>query len=148
MVDIILFIIIGVLWKIGGTHKKAWARDIVIPIIMGVYIGFETVWWIGFLSMGSYKIISIGYGISDGDDRGSFLGRTFKKPWLVRGMAGLAYSVVGGCNVFIYSKAFILWGVYCLINFVLNALGEHFKLKDFIVEPLAGLGVASIFFMI
>jgi hypothetical protein len=149
LLKVMIFLITPILWKIGGTHKKAWVRDVLIPIIMGIYIGLvTTTWWIGFLSIGSYQIIKIGYGIPDATDEGSFLGRTFRIPWLVRGVAGLLYALIGGINVFIFTKLFSIWAVYCGINFVLNALGEKMKWKDYIVEPLAGVGVASLVWLL
>lgn len=143
------------LWKLGGTHKKAWCRDVIIPIILGGYLiyRFFPVWWVGFLSIGAFQIIKIGYGCPDETDEGSFLGRLVYNnigsyPFIVRGLAGLIYGLSGLSVYLFYTQHLHIYCSYAVINMVVNAVGEKMKWKDYIVEPLAGLGIASLVILI
>lgn len=147
IIKILIFCACIELWYQGGQTGRAWCRDILIPIILGVYLGFKSVWFIGILSIGSFNIIRIGYGIPDETDEGSLLGRTFKIPWLVRGIAGLLYGLIGLINFVIYTKAFMLYIAYSLINFFIQALGEKLKLNIKICDRLTGAAVGCLVFI-
>ncbi|MCA9409490.1 MAG: hypothetical protein KC733_12425, partial [Candidatus Omnitrophica bacterium] len=97
-------------WRMGGTKLGSWWRDVLIPIIIGAYIGFETTWWIGLISVGTFNIIRLGYGIPSHDDEGSLIGRFFYNklrldiPWLVRGVVGAIYGLWGLLPYVIYTR--------------------------------------------
>ena len=154
MVELILVVLCAVLWRLGGSDKfPSWTRDTLIPIIIGLYFGITLVWWVGVITGVSFLIIRIGYGTPDATDDGSSLGQFvyhklgIKKPWVVRGLAGLIYGVIGGACVFIYTQQYYLWLLYASVNFMANALGEKMKWNVNIVEPLAGLAVGLIFLL-
>lgn len=137
------------LWHRGGS-KKAWLRDVLIPVMIGLLLALKTNFWIGFFSIGAFQIIRIGYGIPDPgtDDKGSWLGRVFKIPWLVRGVAGALYGLVGLSIWIWFTKQFGVYLGYALLNFFVNAMGEKMKWPVGVVERLAGAAIGSIVFFI
>ena len=140
------------LWRQGGK-KHSWLRDVLIPIILGVYIGLKTgYYWLGFFSISSFQIIRMGYGIPDETDEGSTLAQLcykigITKSWAIRGIAGLLYGLIGACLLI---SVIGVWKylLYALINFSLNAIGEYKQWNVEIVERLAGLGIGSLMFFI
>ena len=153
---ILFVIVIAILWRLGGMNKKAWCRDIIIPILMGSMIGYYLYprWWIGFVSIGAFQIIKMGYGIPDDDDDGSALGRLFyvhlKLPysWLVRGTAGGLYALIGLSVYTIFTQQYLVYLFYAVLNFTANALGEKLGWKDYVVEPVAGVALSTLVFFL
>lgn len=158
VVKVLIFLACMELWHLGGGKGKAWCRDVLIPIILGIYVGYQSVWWVGLFTIGSFNIIRIGYGIKDETDDGSALCRFYwnlglKYSWLVRGTAGALYGISGACvylawTICNHSSAHLVYFIYVGVNFVLNAVGEALKLPRRIVERAAGLGVASLVFLL
>lgn len=65
---IMVLAVIASLWVIGG-HKQAWARDLIVPFILGTVIGLNqlcgVVWKDAILAVlisGAAQIIRLGYG--------------------------------------------------------------------------------------
>ena len=151
-----LIIIISILWRLGGTNRKAWCRDVIIPIILGVYIGIIYHWLVGFFTIGAFQIIRMGYGAYDPehDDKPSWLASLThdREGWINRGAVGLLYGVSGLIPLFIYwltqglvTNLFIAkWISYCLINIFIGGLFCKIRAKDFIIEPAIGAGVATL----
>lgn len=148
MINLFISILCAYLWWEGGG-KNGWARDIIIPIIVGSFIGFINQNIIlGILSIGSMNIIRIGYGAYDPehDDIPSFLG------WLTRDHEGyIIRSIVGAYYIFIGSMPLLLYKIYFNLDFewdkvlgfiLCNAfIGGTFsflKLKRGIIEPIIG----------
>lgn len=139
------------LWRQGG-NKHSWLRDVLIPIILGVYVGFQTNWWIGLLTIGSLNICRIGYGIPDEKtkDEGSSLAQIFyntlniKLSWVVRGTAGLLYGLVGAIFIVLSTGLVGNYLLYSGLNALINGYGEKKQLNVKIFERLIGAGVGSL----
>ena len=136
------------LWYQGGQSGRAWMRDVLITILMGAWIGYVTVWWIGIISVGSFNIIRIGYGVPDESDEGSLLGRIFKKPWLVRGVAGGLYGLVGLLPFVVYTQQYHIYLCYASLNFAINSIGEALAIHHEVWDRVRGLVIGSIVFLI
>lgn len=159
IIKILLIILCGYLWRLGGTHNRAWTRDVIIPIILGAYIGFEYHWAVGLLTIGSFNIIRMGYGAYDPehDDKPSFLGQLThdRDGWWIRGMVGALYGISGLIPLSIYwlsygiftQRFFIHWFAYILINALIGFIFCRLKAKDVVIEPAIGVGVGTLFFI-
>ena len=155
----LLLIIIALLWKMGGTNRKAWCRDVIIPIIMGLYIGIAYSWIVGFFTIGSFQIIRMGYGAYDPehDDKPSLLAKLThdREGWINRAVVGLLYGVIGLIPLFIYwihwglvTDNFLMrWFMYCNINLFVGGVLCKLKARDIIIEPAIGAGVGSLLFI-
>ena len=147
IIKLMIICICAELWYQGGQRGRAWCRDVLIPIILGTCVGFFSVWWIGLLNIGTFNIIRIGYGIPDEGDEGSMLGRTFKKPWLVRMIAGLLYGIWGLLPLFVFSiinaQHLLFYAYSACINSFVNSMGEVIRLNIKIIDRLAGAAISS-----
>lgn len=157
-------ILCGIAWRLGGMNKTAYCRDVIIPIILGAFIGYELngVLWqkivIGILTIGSFNIVRIGYGAYDPehDDKPSFLGGLLKdrKGYLTRSLAGLLYGIIGLLPLLVFNiighhYIFIVKYLgYSLFVAGISYLLSSLKAKDIIIEPLIGVAVTSIIFLI
>jgi len=143
-----ILLVCAELWYQGGQPKRAWMRDVLLTIIAGTWIGWRTVWWIGILSIGSFNIVRVGYGIPDATDEGSFLGRLFKKPWLTRGVAGLLYGLVGLLPYVIYTHSVCIYIGYAIANAIVNGMGEALAIHHKVWDRVRGLTIGLLTFIV
>lgn len=158
IIKCLLILLSALFWRLGGWDKAKWAgyRDVLIPIILGVYIGWQYHWLVGFFTIGSYQIIRMGYGAYDPehDDKPSFLAKIThdREGWIIRGIVGFLYALCGILPLFIYrctndlviSTFLTKWFIYILINMVIGGLLCKLKARDYIIEPAIGAGVATV----
>lgn len=147
-VKVAILLICAELWYQGGQNNRAWMRDVLITIILGAWVGWKSVWWIGILTIGTFNIIRIGYGIPDSTDEGSFLGRIFKVGWLTRGVAGTLYGLVGLLGYVIYTHHLLTYLIFTAVNGVVNGMGEGCKIDSKIWDRVRGLAIGSLVFLI
>lgn len=103
VMDIFLMILIPILWYVGGG-RASWARDMIIPILVGVGVFVHHpigLHWLGFLlsvlTIASCQIIRLGYGNDDPtDDKPSLLARATgdQNGWWIRGLWGAIVGIV------------------------------------------------------
>jgi len=161
IIEIFIVALCSVLWRLGGWDKAKWSgyRDVLIPIILGLWAGWETYnWVIAISTIGTYQIIRIGYGAYDptNDDKPSFLGFILKdtEGWKARGIAGLLYGLVGAfplmlnkCLVVGFSGSLVYFA-YAIMICVISGILSYNKAKDWVIEPAIGALVGSIVFFI
>jgi hypothetical protein len=160
MIQLLIIVVCAILWRVGGSVWKM-ARHLV-PAVLGLYFAiYFGLWWMFLVVGGLGQIVSIGYGIPDSTDPGSWLGRIITKivgptnaGWVTRGVAGILYALCIGFGPFILSGGsagwifpalfFSLYAVYVVFNFIVGGLCSYLKVKDFIIEPLIGMAIASL----
>lgn len=159
MINIFFVLIIAAFWRLGGTNKKGWMRDILVPIILGLWAGLETYnLVIAISTIGTYQIIRIGYGSYDpiNDDKPSFLGCILHdtEGWKARGVAGLLYGLVGAFPL-AFNKCLVVgfsgllgYFTYAFSICVISGILSYNKAKDWVIEPVIGALVGSIVFFI
>lgn len=92
-------------------------------------------------------ILSVGYGIPDEHDEGSFLGKLLKRDWLVRGFIAISLSIASVLQVFTGGATTLRWLLCsCVLvaiwavfggDSVVNGEGKVRLLgKDLLVEDL------------
>jgi len=119
----------GILGAMGGAGKKS-LRRIYIPLLLTglAYVELEHVAIISIMSMCGF--LSMGYGIPDSTDEGSWLGRFFYKitqqnhllsDMLVRGTIGALISL-SLISVPIIKKNYIVYILCSLCIIITNAL--------------------------
>ena len=70
-------IVCALLWAIGGSGPKLYRR-IGVPLAMGCSLVFTSLWLL--ITIGPLiGIVSIGYGMPDATDEGSWLGRFYSR---------------------------------------------------------------------
>lgn len=117
IIHLIFIAIVTVLWCIGD-HKNAWARDLVIPFLVGGILflaePFSLLWInlaVAVATAGACNIIRFGYGAYDpiNDDKPSLLGKLTKDTdgWIIRTIWG---AVVGIVSCLPYSIASVMTG--------------------------------------
>jgi hypothetical protein len=123
----------------GGDGQK-WARRYVLPFLLAAFSAlFLQVWWLFFPLFATMQIYAIGYG------EDSYLWKiSGNRGWLARGLAGLLYGVLGSLPVFVITHDWGLYAIYSVLNFLVGALLDYFKVKDVIIERVIGFTVASL----
>ena len=165
LIKIILVLLCGVLWRLGGWGKesgnhlpwKGW-RVVLIPIILGLSIALSMkgLWYmriiVGLATIASTNIIRIGYGNYDPehDNKPSFLAKIThdRNGWWIRAIAGALYVIVGYSPYTLYSHE---WAYYFIATATSTLVGycvSRFKLKDIIADSLIGITLASTLFVI
>lgn len=74
---IIVALACGFLWAFGGAEgtSKGWRR-VGVPLVLCIFCAIASMKWYPLLSIGPLiGVLSMGYGIPDGTDEGSWLGR-------------------------------------------------------------------------
>lgn len=153
VIKLLIVGICGLLFWLGGRswgHKAF--RRIGIPLLLGITfaIGLKTWWLFLVCGIGYALTICIGYGEPTPDDpKPSWLGKIFKKGWLIRGVYGILVASVGALGL-VVGHFLPLTGYFAYIglNFAVGAVLCHFKVPDYIIEPGVGLGIGSIVFFI
>jgi hypothetical protein len=149
-IKIALTLLIPLLFWLGGQFNHN-IRRIPIPIILALYFAFTTAWWLFFaVGAGFGLTIPIGYGQpSPEDTKPSFLGKIFKIGWLIRGVYGAIVSAAGGLGLFLAGfLPFLFYIAYVLLNFSVGAILCKNKAKASFIEPMVGLGIASIVWLV
>ncbi len=144
MIEALVSIISAVLWRMGGWSKARWSgyRDVLIPILFGVYHIFACSWWIGLLTCAGTNTIRIGYGAYDpeNDDKPSFLAKITKdrEGWKIRGIYGLITAFFIGIFPAAYSGNFLGLFLYVVLNVTLEIVVNKRKTGDTMTELLNG----------
>jgi hypothetical protein len=68
-------IICAFLWAIGGSGPKL-VRRIGVPLVVAGSMAFTSLWLL-LLTLPLWGVVSIGYGMPDATDKGSWLGRFY-----------------------------------------------------------------------
>ncbi len=160
MIEIILTAISSVLWRLGGWSKAKWSgyRDVLIPIMYGIYHIFTCNWIIGLLTCGASNSIRIGYGAYDPehDDKPSWLAKITKdrEGWRIRGIYGFITSFSIGLfptiyHVYYEHKLISLLGflLYIVGNVALEIIINKRKTGDTMTELLNGAGRGLVMFL-
>ena len=139
MINLLLVLICGILWRLGGWDKAKWSgyRDTLIPNLLAIHTIVKYNWWLGILVCGTYQIIRIGYG------EDSLLYKWFGVH-VARGMAGVTYSLIGALPIVLYTHNYLFYFIYTGINFTIGYWLDGMGVKDIIIEPVIGAGVGSI----
>ena len=160
MIQIILIALGAFLWRLGGWSRAKWSgfRDVLVPILFGIYHIFASTWWVGLLTCGASNSIRIGYGAYDPehDDKPSWLAKITKdrQGWKIRGIYGAITSFAIGLFPAIYWVCFeheliiLLWFVlYVIFNTALEVAINKLKLGDTMTELLNGAGRGLVLFL-
>ena len=161
IVDIVIVLILGALWRLGGWDKAKWSgyRDVLVPIILGAYFAITLrVWWMFFAVTAMYQLIRVGYGIPappdptdpnwQHGDEGSFLGQMFIVPWLTRAVAGI-FCCIGSLPIFLYLQHHGVngWSVffaYIELNFIMRCIMHALKARAIVEESCEGMLIGLI----
>lgn len=130
------------LWYQGGG-RRAWMRDILIPIILGGFTIWNLGFWWGFWTIASCQIIRMGYGVPDATDPGSFIGRIFKKAIIIRPVVAALRAFIGALFIVIATRQIIGYLLFCAIHSLYGFLEEKFHLHRKIGDRLAGASYAA-----
>ena len=68
-------LVCALLWAIGGAGPKL-VRRLGVPAVMGICLSFTSLWLL-LAILPLWGIVSMGYGIPNETDKGSWLGRFF-----------------------------------------------------------------------
>jgi hypothetical protein len=147
---IILTIVCAILWYFGG-QEKSWARDVIIPIIIGLYYAITRHWLLGLLLFGASNIIRMGYGAYDpvNDDKPSFLATLTKdrNGWWIRAIVGAMYGISTMSVMLTLSPAPYNIGkavAYTAQNSLVSFMVCRFRLNVFWTDLIVGLSFGSI----
>jgi len=153
---LLICLLTAVLWRIGGWHYR-WVRVVLVPILLGIVLGFITKsWLVGFLSIGSYQIIRIGYGNYDPetDPKSCWLAKITKDRSgdIIRMIAGSLYGIIGALFIILFKHLSIPFYIfYILLNAGMGYFVSWFTFPiwdDIFDEGLSGLAVSSIIFLV
>lgn len=165
LIKIILIILCGVFWRLGGWGKesgnpipwKGW-RVILIPIILGLGVA----WFIkgnllmrvivGLTTIASMNIIRIGYGNYDPehDNKPSFLAKIThdRNGWWIRAIVGALYVLIGYLPYTLYSGRWLFYLFWMVVSAGTGFCMSRFRLKAKIADFAIGIIVASGLFAI
>ena len=104
----------ALLWALGGAEKssKAWRR-IGVPIVLCGAIAYKDMWLTPLLSiLPLLFVLRMGYGVPDGTDQGSALGR-----WWTTKLTGLKAPFIG---ITVKQMTLIDWYVRGTIGFLIG----------------------------
>lgn len=147
--------IIAYLWFVGGG-KEAWARDILIPIIVGIIVFlrhpiYDALTWENLLlsiaMIASCNIIRLGYGDydPDHDDVPSLLASITKDKngWWVRGLWGMIVGVISLIPIIVASymkkepimiiKCFLFAIGFSILSFIVVRLRSNRLITDIVI---------------
>jgi len=150
MVNIIFIVICAGLWRLGGWDKAKWSgyRDILIPILLGLWYAVTLKWWMFLAVGGPANIIRLGYGSWDPehDDKPSFLAKIThdREGSLIRAIYGFLTSFMIGIAPAVYTGHYFKFALYVLGNTLLEFGLNKLKARDIISESLNGAGRASV----
>lgn len=113
IIHVIFSAIVTVLWCIGD-HRQAWARDLIIPFLVGGIVilaePFEKLWinaLVALCTAGACNIIRFGYGAYDpvNDDNPSLLARLTKDSdgWVIRTLWAVITAIISCLPVIVSS---------------------------------------------
>jgi hypothetical protein len=149
MVNACIFVLVPVLWYLGGQKKKAWCRDILVPALVGTGVSLAGHPWIGLICGSAFNIIRLGYGNYDpeNDPKPSFL--AFLTHDRQGAIIRLIYGVVvaaAGAGALAVAKILPLWGFagYVVLNGVVGFGVSKLRLPVLPADLLVGAGVGSL----
>ena len=156
MIEIKIAIIIAcaILFRLGGWNKAKWSgyRDVLIPLILGIYYWFIFNYRIGIAAFIGYNMLRLGYGnySPEDDDKPSYLALLTKdrQGARIRAIWGFLVALCGGIAVEIHTGHWLGFIAYVIGYSALNYCIGKFKLNEWPAELLAGAGVASVVFLI
>jgi hypothetical protein len=156
MMKILIMLLSAAFYRIGGSDKeKNWpkgvdkkgARIIGLPALISfslALINGNILYLFNFLPM---QALRLGDGIPQGKDRGSFLGRIFKRDWLTSGIVQ-GINVVAAYSIRLYLTRDIEgFFVYVIVNVVVAASLKYLKAPDWMIEPGRGAALATIIYL-
>lgn len=155
----LLMLLVGLiawLWYEGG-QKRTWARDVIVPIIVGVWFIFDLDWILGILVAGSCQIVRMGYGAYDpeNDDKPSLLAKLTKdrNGWWIRAISGgikgiLAPLPIVVQAIFIHPDPSLFWKypTFIAVNAVSNFLVCRFRANVLTTDLIVGTAFGLILF--
>lgn len=148
-----LIALIAWLWYEGGG-KNAWARDIVIPIVIGLFFCLKYGPIVGIFTAGTCQIIRLGYGAYDPyhDDKPSWLASIThdRNGWWIRAISGAIHGFVAPLPIvfyFLFVKHIpqVIFGyvAFIVINSLSNFLVSRLKANRLVTDLIVG-GVFSL----
>jgi hypothetical protein len=147
MIILILIIAIGIFWRLGGWDKAGWTgyRDVLVPVILGVWYGVVLVWWMGLIVFALANLIRMGYGAYDPehDDEPSNLAMLTKdrEGSLIRAIYGFITAFAIGIGPAVFTGCWIKFAFYVTFNVILEYALNRMRVKDYVQEFLIGSGV-------
>lgn len=169
---VILILVMAVLWRLGGWGKDdpwgpfkkgnpiPWSgsRDVMVPVILGIWYFFTCNWITGILTAGAAQSIRMGYGAYDPehDSKPSWLAKITKdrEGSLIRGIYGAVTAFAIGLFPTIYMTFFfyntfegwylVRFVLYIAMNVGIEVLCNKLKANVWITEPANGAGRGSI----
>lgn len=155
-IGIPLVFLISFLWYEGGG-KNSWARDLIIPIIVGFWFCFVENWIVGICVAGSCQIIRLGYGAYDPehDPKPSLLAKLTKDRdgWWIRAISGAIKGLVAPLpilaqGVFIHLDQSMIWKLpaFVVLNAVSNFLVCRLRLNRLATDLIVGATFGTILF--
>lgn len=157
--EFLIILVSAALWRFGGWNKARWSgyRDVLIPILYGIFFIFTANLWIGLLTCGATNTIRMGYGAYDpvNDDKPSWLAKMTEDRTgnIIRPLYGIITSFAIGMfptfsavwlNGHFGMMAFFV--IYIVINASLEYVLNRFKVNVWPTELLLGAGRALIIF--
>jgi len=160
MLDIMAFPTVALIawfWYLGGG-KHAWTRDILIPIVVGLFICFKINIYTGILTAGFCQIIRMGYGSYDpiNDDKPSFLAGILKdkQGWWIRAVCGFMYGAIAPlaimffrCIMTISVEWLVAYYSYIALNVGADFAVSRFKLNRLATDLIVGAVFGLIVFL-
>ena len=142
---------IPILWWLGGQKKLSWARDILVPILIGLGITLKGHPWLGLICCATFQTCRIGYGNYEPGEKNSFLGNLTKdrNGWWIRLVYGFLVAFAGSLPL-ILGKA-LTWYLalgYVALNAILGYLVSKLRLPVLLCDLLVGFGFATVLFLL
>jgi hypothetical protein len=149
---ILAIVAIIALWVAGGQWRGR-IRDIPVPIILGVVLGFLVRNWMVFVAIcAAYQTIRIGYGAYDPehDDKPSFLASIThdRQGYIVRAIWGLLVATIGAAPLLFVHYPVWKYGIYVGANILINFSVCKFRLPVYATDILVSAGVGSVVFLV
>lgn len=150
MLETIILIVCPILWILGG-QKWGWARDVFIPLIVGLYFTIHHGLLLGILTFGASNIIRMGYGAYDpeNDPEPSLFALITqdRNGWVIRSIVGALYgiSLLSVLWWFYHTHIDIVKGIcYTLQCSLISYLVCRLRLSIIPTDILVGLSFISI----
>lgn len=154
MIQFLIVILCAALWRLGGWDKARWSgyRDVLIPVIIGVFYAMTMHWWLFLLVGGATNSIRMGYGAYDPehDDKPSWLGSVTKdrEGTLIRVIYGCVTSFAIGLFPAIVTGNYSFFALYIFLNMMTEYILDKNNANVWITEPVIGAVKASVVWLI
>jgi hypothetical protein len=133
MIYLQIAILIAVIycWVKGGG-KQAWVRDILVPVVLGLYLALKfKAWWLFPACGATFQAIRIGYGAysPEDDPKPSFFASIThdRSGEYIRAIWGLMVAGIGALPLLLGS----FLGIWVYIGYVVLSIGVNYSVSKF-----------------